>query len=331
MGAGVNRVTTVAMVAVVLVGTSALGYGVARASAGQPLLPSYGRSAAATTAQPIGDPPARTRTRSSNPSASPSTSGSSAAPATRAADHPKLTAPLPSARPRATLAPGPRLLGRGDHGPRVRDLQARLRQIAWWSGNVTDDYGPTTASAVKGFQDKREIAVTGYVDRRTLDRLSAMTRAADRGRARQQAAGQHLDRRCPRRTLPHRPGDVRRQDRQHDPLGRRRQGAPDDGGALRCVVLPDPRGPLPRQPQVARPRVDALRLRDAVRDVLLRRPGRPLLLRLRRPRLLQVPRTAASTSATAPASSGSSPRSTSATRSSSTGPDGRATGGRVTA
>ena len=29
---------------------------------------------------------------------------------------------------------------------------------------------------MKGFQEKREIAVTGYVDRRTLDRLSAMTR-----------------------------------------------------------------------------------------------------------------------------------------------------------
>ena len=29
---------------------------------------------------------------------------------------------------------------------------------------------------MKGFQAKREIAVTGYVDRRTLDRLHAMTR-----------------------------------------------------------------------------------------------------------------------------------------------------------
>ena len=32
MGAGVNRVATVAMVSVVLLGTSALGYGVARAT-----------------------------------------------------------------------------------------------------------------------------------------------------------------------------------------------------------------------------------------------------------------------------------------------------------
>ena len=33
MGAGVNRVATVAMVSVVLLGTSALGYGVARSTA----------------------------------------------------------------------------------------------------------------------------------------------------------------------------------------------------------------------------------------------------------------------------------------------------------
>ena len=53
----------------------------------------------------------------------------------------------------------------------MRDLQSRLRQIAWYFGNVTDDYGPSTTAAVKGFQEKREIAVTGYVDQRTLNRL----------------------------------------------------------------------------------------------------------------------------------------------------------------
>ncbi len=58
----------------------------------------------------------------------------------------------------------------------MRELQARLRQIAWLSGDVTDHYGPTTTAAIKGFQAKREIAVTGYVDQRTLRRLHAMTR-----------------------------------------------------------------------------------------------------------------------------------------------------------
>ena len=63
-----------------------------------------------------------------------------------------------------------------EHLLRVRELQARLRQTAWYFGNVTDDYGSSTTSAVKGFQEKRQIAVTGEVDRRTLNRLHGMTR-----------------------------------------------------------------------------------------------------------------------------------------------------------
>ena len=74
------------------------------------------------------------------------------------------------------LTPGPALLAQGASGDRVRDLQARLKQLAWFSGSVTGTYGPATASAVKGFQGKRAIPVTGEVDRRTLDRLTAMTR-----------------------------------------------------------------------------------------------------------------------------------------------------------
>ncbi len=72
--------------------------------------------------------------------------------------------------------PGPRLLGPGDDGAEVRDLQARLKQIAWLSGPVTAGYDATTEAAVRGFQAKREIPVTGEVDRRTLERLHAMTR-----------------------------------------------------------------------------------------------------------------------------------------------------------
>ena len=58
----------------------------------------------------------------------------------------------------------------------MRALQARLRQIAWYSGDVTDTYGTVTTAAIKGFQAKREIAVTGYVDQRTMTRLEDMTR-----------------------------------------------------------------------------------------------------------------------------------------------------------
>jgi peptidoglycan hydrolase-like protein with peptidoglycan-binding domain len=73
------------------------------------------------------------------------------------------------------LHPGKTLYGRGDQGSAVRDLQARLKQIAWYFGDVTGTYDAATVTAVKGFQGKRVIPVTGDVDQRTLDRLTAMT------------------------------------------------------------------------------------------------------------------------------------------------------------
>jgi L,D-transpeptidase catalytic domain/Putative peptidoglycan binding domain len=155
MGAGVNRVATVAMVSGVLAGTCALGYGVSRAAA-SPANDTAVRAVVIT-------PP--TATTSPSPTATPR------APARR-----QVSAPLPAARPIQVPPPGPRLLGPGDHGPRVRDLQARLRQIAWYFGDVSDDWDRQTTAAVKGFQEKREIAETGYVDQRTLNRLGAMTR-----------------------------------------------------------------------------------------------------------------------------------------------------------
>ncbi len=78
--------------------------------------------------------------------------------------------------PEPELQPGPRLWGPGDSGDDVRDLQARLQQIAWFHADVTGHYGDVTTEAVRGFQAKRGFPVTGEVDRRTLDRLHEMTR-----------------------------------------------------------------------------------------------------------------------------------------------------------
>jgi peptidoglycan hydrolase-like protein with peptidoglycan-binding domain len=73
------------------------------------------------------------------------------------------------------LHPGKALYASGDQGSDVRAIQARLRQIGWYFGDVTGTYDSQTVTAVKGFQAKREIPVTGEVDQRTLDRLDAMT------------------------------------------------------------------------------------------------------------------------------------------------------------
>lgn len=73
------------------------------------------------------------------------------------------------------LHPGPALLSSGASGDQVRDLQARLIQIGWLFGDVTGSFDTATVAALRGFQAKREIPVTGELDQRTLDRLEAMT------------------------------------------------------------------------------------------------------------------------------------------------------------
>ena len=71
---------------------------------------------------------------------------------------------------------GPTIIGPGDSGDRVRELQARLKQIGWFEDDVTGTYGPVTADAVSGFQTKRGIPSTGEVDQKTWDLLVGMTR-----------------------------------------------------------------------------------------------------------------------------------------------------------
>lgn len=74
------------------------------------------------------------------------------------------------------IVAGPTIIGPGDSGDKVRELQARLKQIGWFDGEITPDYGDATTSAVAGFQTKRGIPSTGEVDQRTWDKLVAMTR-----------------------------------------------------------------------------------------------------------------------------------------------------------
>jgi peptidoglycan hydrolase-like protein with peptidoglycan-binding domain len=124
--------------------------------------------------------------QTSPPSSDPTPPGSptsSAVPTTTAQPlTPEPTAPAtpaPAAKPTPTSRPAPPpviVLEQGDSGPKVRAFQARLRQIGWFSGDVSDRYGTKTVAAVRGFQAKRGYAVTGQADQRTYDKLIAMTK-----------------------------------------------------------------------------------------------------------------------------------------------------------
>ncbi|MEU1119430.1 MULTISPECIES: L,D-transpeptidase family protein [unclassified Streptomyces] len=120
------------------------------------------------------------------------TDGRPKAAATRPPAEPTPTVPSPARTPEppgtpppaATAAPPtPRpmtLMRAGDHGGQVRELQARLRQIAWFFATPSGTYGPATVSAVKGFQAKRGLPRTGAADTVTLGKLHAMTREPTR-------------------------------------------------------------------------------------------------------------------------------------------------------
>ncbi len=101
-----------------------------------------------------------------------------AAPVTPAPVPPSPRAPVTPAAPAVPPArPEPRVLwARGDTGPQVRELQARLRQIGWLDSVPTGTYGPLTESGVRGFQARRGLPETGRTDEDTWQRLRAMTR-----------------------------------------------------------------------------------------------------------------------------------------------------------
>ncbi|HYI58688.1 MAG TPA: peptidoglycan-binding protein, partial [Microlunatus sp.] len=60
------------------------------------------------------------------------------------------TKPTPKPSPTETKVPA--MLEKGDKGTKVRELQHRLRQLDWFSGNITGSYGTSTVTGVKGFQ-----------------------------------------------------------------------------------------------------------------------------------------------------------------------------------
>ncbi|WP_328537083.1 L,D-transpeptidase family protein [Streptomyces sp. NBC_00344] len=132
---------------------------------------------------------------SHSPTTSPGPSRSSAAPEPATSASPTRRSPE-----RPVSAPAPKtLMASGATGIQVRELQARLRQIAWFDGAPTGTYGPVTVASVKGFQARRGLPATGRTDSTTWQRLLAMTRTPSGDELSGTAAGRtpgRLDARC---------------------------------------------------------------------------------------------------------------------------------------
>jgi len=105
------------------------------------------------------------------------TSPSTPAPTSQDAKSSKPSSPSsPSTGTPAPDAPAPKVLwSRGDRGTDVREVQARLHQVAWLFAAPTGTYDAPTVTAVKGFQGKRGLPRTGALDTVTWARLKSMT------------------------------------------------------------------------------------------------------------------------------------------------------------
>ena len=63
--------------------------------------------------------------------------------------------------------------GPGDSGSNVRKVQERLKKLGYYSAGVDGDYGNVTKTAVKNFQRKNGLNVTGTVNKNTLTKLNS--------------------------------------------------------------------------------------------------------------------------------------------------------------
>ncbi|MGY5010920.1 L,D-transpeptidase family protein [Streptomyces sp. 900105755] len=100
------------------------------------------------------------------------TAPTASAPTASGTTTPAARAPSPSA---VETVPPHIVYTRGDTGTGVRELQARLRQVAWLFDGPTGTYDDLTAQAVAGFQGRRGLPRTGETDAVTWQRLVRMT------------------------------------------------------------------------------------------------------------------------------------------------------------
>ena len=71
--------------------------------------------------------------------------------------------------------------GPGDCGNAVKKVQQRLKKLGYDPGSADGDYGPGTKTAVKNFQKRNGLSVSGTVNKKTLTKLNS--KSAKKARA----------------------------------------------------------------------------------------------------------------------------------------------------
>ena len=61
----------------------------------------------------------------------------------------------------------------GDSGEAVKKVQRRLKKLGYYKGSIDGDYGNGTKTAVKSFQKRNGLSVTGKVNKNTLNKLNS--------------------------------------------------------------------------------------------------------------------------------------------------------------
>lgn len=129
--------------------------------------PSVSRDTAGSGTSPTADPTASPTT---SPSSAPSTGAPSASASASATKKPQ-----PDRTPPPVI-----VIARGSSSAKVRELQARLKQLGLFGRNPTGYYGDVTAAAVRGFQSRHKLPVSGTVTDATWAKLRSVTRQPTR-------------------------------------------------------------------------------------------------------------------------------------------------------
>lgn len=79
--------------------------------------------------------------------------------------------PTPTPTPVPTPTPAPTLLKSGSKGDAVKQLQARLQELGYYTGEIDGDFGNGTKAAVTAFQQENGLEADGIAGQKTLAAL----------------------------------------------------------------------------------------------------------------------------------------------------------------